>query len=381
MTALNIIIAAMLAVFGWSATSALAVAAEAEAAADRESDVERIEVAFVLDTTGSMEGLIEGAKAKIFAIADDIRRSHPDAEVRFGLVGYRDIGDVYVTDVMELNDDIHAVYGRLMGFTASGGGDWPESVNEALNRAVTGLDWTEGKETRRLVFLVGDAPPHMDYAQDVPFTDTARIANENGIIINAVQAGDAGDTEVAWRAIASLGGGEYIAIPQQGGVVIIETPYDQRIYELQIQLSGTVVPYGSPEAQAEVDETIGRIAAAPAPAASDMASYGTRTAEASGGSYEVVAGGDLVADIVEGRVALEDVADEELPGELRALSVEERAAELEGLATERARLQTELEGLVAQRDVALAEATVAAEAGGTDGFDQAVEEVLGRQLQ
>ena len=128
-----------------------------------------VEVAFVLDTTGSMGGLLEGAKRKIWSIATAIVDSNPDADIRMGLVAYRDIGDDYVTRKVELTTDIQDLYARLLELKARGGGDWPESVNEALDVAVNKLQWTSGGDTRRIVFLVGDAPPHMDYAQDTKY--------------------------------------------------------------------------------------------------------------------------------------------------------------------------------------------------------------------
>src|SRR5450432_3929692 len=126
-----------------------------------------VEVAFVLDTTGSMGGLIESAKRKIWSIATAIIDCSPDAEIRMGLVAYRDIGDDYVTKKFDLTTDIQGLYADLLHFRAQGGGDWPESVNEALFVAVTKLSWSHGRDSTRIVFLVGDAPPHMDYAQDM----------------------------------------------------------------------------------------------------------------------------------------------------------------------------------------------------------------------
>ena len=94
-----------------------------------------VEVAFVLDTTGSMGGLIEGAKRKIWSIATAIVDSNPDADIRIGLVAYRDIGDDYVTRTFDLTTDIQDLYANLLELKARGGGDWPESVNEALDVA------------------------------------------------------------------------------------------------------------------------------------------------------------------------------------------------------------------------------------------------------
>ena len=138
-----------------------------------------VEVAFVLDTTGSMGALIDGAKRKIWSIATTIADSNPDADISMGLVAYRDIGDEYVTKTFGLTTDIQDLYANLLALKARGGGDWPESVNEALDVAVNKLQWTTGSETRRIVFLVGDAPPHMDYAQDTKYPKTLAVARQN----------------------------------------------------------------------------------------------------------------------------------------------------------------------------------------------------------
>ena len=83
----------------------------------------KIEVCFVLDTTGSMSGLIEGAKQKIWAIANEMISAKPTPEIRVGVIGYRDRGDEYVIKSFDLTNDIDAVYANLRGFKADGGGD------------------------------------------------------------------------------------------------------------------------------------------------------------------------------------------------------------------------------------------------------------------
>ena len=83
----------------------------------------RMEVCFVLDTTGSMSGLIEGAKQKIWSIANEMVSAKPAPELRLGLIGYRDRGDDYVVKTFDLTNDIDAVYANLRTFTAAGGGD------------------------------------------------------------------------------------------------------------------------------------------------------------------------------------------------------------------------------------------------------------------
>ena len=238
-----------------------------------------VEAAFVLDTTGSMGPLIEGAKRKIWSIATAIVDANPQAEIRMGLVAYRDIGDEYVTKTFELTTDIQDLYANLLELRARGGGDWPESVNEALHVAVTKLSWTQGPEICRIMFLVGDAPPHMDYAQDVKYPEVLRMARERDILVNAVQAGGARDTERVWREIAQLGRGRYIPIPQDGGhLVVIETPYDTEIIELQGRINGTVIPYGPRQQRGSVEQKTKQVAAAPRTVATEMAGYMARNA-------------------------------------------------------------------------------------------------------
>ena len=203
--------------------AALAIAASvtiANAAVSRP----RVEVAFVLDSTGSMGGLIEGAKQKIWSIANAVIARSPAPEVRIGLVSYRDRdGDEYVTRLFDLTDDIDAVFGNLQSFQADGGGDDLESVNQALHEAVTRMGWSKDPNVLKVVFLVGDYGPHMDYRDDVKYPDTCREAVKRGIVINTVQCGDVAETARVWRDIARLSEGAYVALEQSGGMVAIST--------------------------------------------------------------------------------------------------------------------------------------------------------------
>jgi hypothetical protein len=345
-----------------------------------------VEVAFVLDTTGSMGPLIEGAKRKIWSIATSIVEAHPDAEIRMGLVAYRDIGDEYVTKIFNLTTDIQDLYANLLELKARGGGDWPESVNEALFVAVTNLKWTQGPEARRIMFLVGDAPPHMDYAQDTKYPEVLRMARDRGITVNAVQAGGARDTERVWREIAQMGNGKYIPIPQDGGlVVIIETPFDVEIIELQRKLGGTVIPYGPRAQRSAIESKTRQAAAAPAPVASEMATYMSKRAYATasaGGVAEAVTGdGDLVTDVKSGRQALDKLKEDELPDSFRKLSADERKAFIEQQLASRKVLSDRMAELVKKRDAHVADQRKKAPAKPGDSFDRVVEETLRTQLK
>src|SRR3954463_14005835 len=193
----------------------------------------QVEVVFCLDTTGSMGGLIEGAKQKIWAISNQIANGKPTPLLKVGLVAYRDKGDAYVTKVFDLSDDLDAVHATLKGFRAEGGGDAPESVNQALADAVDKIKWGTDKSTLRLIFLVGDAPPHMDYPDDVKYPETCKLAVRNDIIINTVQCGNHPETKKYWVDICRLAEGSYVQIDAAGGpVVVIETPFDKELAKI-----------------------------------------------------------------------------------------------------------------------------------------------------
>jgi hypothetical protein len=339
-----------------------------------------VEVAFVLDTTGSMGPLIEGAKRKIWSIATAIIDANPDAEVRMGLVAYRDIGDEYVTRTFNLTTDIQDLYAKLLEFKAQGGGDWPESVNEALETGVTKLSWTQGAEICRIMFLVGDAPPHMDYAQDTKYPDVLRMAHDRGIVVNAVQAGGARDTERVWRDIAQRGEGRYIPIPQDGGhVVIIETPWDTEIIELQGRINGTVMPYGPRAQRSSVEQKTRQVAAAAPSVASEMAGYLNKSGARYGAA--VTGRGDLVTDVTSGAQKLDSVKDEDLPDTLRAMKPEQRQAAIDKNLAERKGLSDRMAELVRKRDRYVGEQRKAAPGKPADSFDRAVADTLKAQIK
>src|SRR5262245_43071540 len=104
------------------------VALAARADEPQQAAKPQVEVVFCLDTTGSMGGLIDAAKKKIWSISNQIASATPTPRVKIGLVAFRDRGDEYVTKVFDLTDDLDGVHVNLMKFQANGGGDTPESV-------------------------------------------------------------------------------------------------------------------------------------------------------------------------------------------------------------------------------------------------------------
>jgi Mg-chelatase subunit ChlD len=145
----------------------------------------RIDLAFCIDTTGSMQHEIDAVKTKTKEIVAKLAGSKPIPDIRVGLVAYRDRGDEYVTRVFQFSDNIDQVVKDISSLKAGGGGDEPESVNEALHVAVNDLKWSDEKKTVKLLFLIGDAGPH-SYSKDFSWETESKHAIARGIQINTI---------------------------------------------------------------------------------------------------------------------------------------------------------------------------------------------------
>jgi hypothetical protein len=332
-------------------------------------------VAFVLDTTGSMAGLIDGAKHKIWSIANQLASGQPTPQVRMALVAYRDRGDLYVTRVKPLTDDIDAVYAELQQFAAEGGGDTPESVNQALHEAVAKLAWSSDADVYRAIFLVGDAPPHLDYQDDVKFSDSVALARQKGIVINTVQCGAYGETTPIWQQIATTGGGTFASIQQDGGMVALATPMDDELSSLNAALASTLVPYGAAEEQAELEAKRDRAAsAAPSAVASRLGFLSKLGGRLNAGRA------DLLDAIASGDKELADVPEPELPPAMAAMAPAEREEFVKGKLEERKQIQARIDHLSRERDAyVVQESARRAADGGDAGFDAKVRDAVRAQ--
>lgn len=338
----------------------------------------RVEVVFVLDTTGSMSGLINAAQEKIWSIASTLAQAQQAPEISMGLVAYRDRGDAYVTQVVDLNRDLDSMYAKLMDFRADGGGDGPEAVNEALEAAIHRMSWSQDQSTYKVVFLVGDAPPHMDYQDDVKYPQVVAAAAAKGIVVNTIQCGSMSDAVAPWQHIAALGHGRYFTVEQAGSAVAIATPFDAQIATLSAELDATRLYYGSAEQQA--------LMAAKVAATDRLTEEASVAARARRGAFNVSEAGasnllgesELVADVASGRVDIAAVPAAQLPAAMAALPVAEQRASLAAIADKRAELQRQIVALAADRDSYIKEEIEAA-GGAGDSLDQQIYEAVREQ--
>ena len=328
----------------------------------------KVDVVFVLDTTGSMGGLIQTAKEKIWSIATTMASAQQTPEIRIGLVAYRDRGDSYVTKIVDLSDDLDSVYATLMDFEADGGGDTPESVNKALYDAVHNMSWSQEDQAYQVIFLVGDAPPHMDY-NEVRYPQIVASAMEKGIVINTIQCGEIPSAIGPWTQIASLGHGIFFQVEQAGGSVAYTTPFDEEIADLSAKLDDTRLYYGTEE---EKEKMRGKVAATDK--LHEGASLASRARRgvfntSAGGRTNLLGDNELVAAVASGTVDLNDLEEDALPAALMMMVPAEQEAFVAELAEERVDLQRQIRELSQDRDGYLAKKVD--EAGGLkDSLDQ-----------
>jgi hypothetical protein len=203
----------------------------------------QLDVVFLIDATGSMSDEINQLKDNVLSISAQIEALPGDPDVRFGLVYYRDRGDAYVVKSSDFTGNVQRFQRDLQAVEAGGGGDDPESMNEALHVAVNEMSWRVDN-TVSLVFLVADAPPHLDYAQDYDYAATMMNAAELGIKVFPIGSRLDGNNqyqqqaEYIFRQIAQFTGGHFIFLtyedtPQSSGAPGTEYNVPEDSYSVQ----------------------------------------------------------------------------------------------------------------------------------------------------
>ena len=311
-----------------------------------------IEVVFAIDTTGSMSGLIESAKQKIWSIASSMGQAQPTPTIRMGLVAYRDRGDAYVTQVYDLTEDLDAMYLRLMEFQAEGGGDTPEAVNKALEDAIHSITWSGNPDTYKTVFLVGDAPAHAQRSGEQPFTSTVADAVDKGIIVNTILCGETPQAAGQWERIAHLAQGRSFDVDQNGGALAVVTPYDEQIAALSAELDDTRVFFGDAETlrSAERKKAAADRVHSEAPASSRVRRALFNASESGRSNFVGDSRTELVDAFAKGDVDVATIETEQLPEPMQSLAPEERVAHVQQLAEKRAGLNEKIQRLAKARE-------------------------------
>ena len=178
----------------------------------------KLDLLFLIDATGSMSDEIAKLKRSMADVADQIARLPEQPDVRYGLVAYRDRGDAFVVRDYDFTYDLGDFQRVLDALRADGGGDEPEALNEALDVAVNELSW-RAEDTVRLVLLVADAPPHLEFQQQArQYDDTMVEAVARGIKLFPIGASGLNeDGEYVFRQLAQFTGGKFVFLTYEEG--------------------------------------------------------------------------------------------------------------------------------------------------------------------
>lgn len=196
----------------------------------------RLDLVFLVDATGSMGDEIAKLKSSMRAMSQQISQLPGQPDICYGLVAYRDRGDAFLTRTHDFTDDLGAFQQMLARVQAGGGGDTPEALNEALHEVVHHLSWRS--EAARMVVLVADAPPHLDYGGPQYDIDM-QAALAKGIKLFAVGASGLDPVgEYIYRQIAQYTAGRFVFLTYKdasdpGSGPGTATPHDVRNYSVQ----------------------------------------------------------------------------------------------------------------------------------------------------
>ena len=331
-----------------------------------------VDLAILLDTSGSMSGLIDAAKQKLWAMVNDLALAEPTPQLRVALLTFGNDGhnpeDGWVKVQTPFTDDLDLVSQRLFDQTTNGGTEYVGRVLQSAGQ----LEWDPSDRTLKLIILAGNESADQD--QEAPFRDMCRKLIGNGIIINAIYCGSAADNIApAWREVARLADGQFASIDQNQGTIVVETPFDEQLGALSTALNATYLPFGAGGAAGLANQSAQDANAA----GLNSAAAASRAQTKAQGLYQC--GWDLVDACVGGKVKIEDVASDQLPENMQAMTADQRRAYIDEMGSKRSGLQGEIQELSRKRDVFVRDEMKKRSLDDSNAFDNAIRRAIRAQ--
>ncbi|MBV7269447.1 vWA domain-containing protein [Winogradskyella luteola] len=295
-----------------------------------------IKVALLLDTSNSMDGLIDQAKAQLWEIVNELsyakcEEKSPNLKIALYEYGNDNLNadEGYLRQVIAFSDDLDEISKALFSLTTNGGNEY---CGKVLKTALNQLDWGDNKDDLKLIFIAGNEP----YTQgQVNYKEASKLAHQNDVTVNTIFCGDYNQgISSYWKDGADLTHGDYMAINHNKATVHIASPYDDKILELNEKLNKTYVAYGKTgrakmELQAEQDSNARGY---------NKANAVSRTVSKSSRLYKN-SSWDLVDAEKEDNFSYDDLKEEELPKELKGKSKDEIKSYIEKKRKERGKFQ------------------------------------------
>ncbi len=338
----------------------------------------RIDVALLLDTSNSMDGLINQARTQLWKIVNEfeaVRRDGVRPIVRVALYEYGNQGlareSGYIRQVVPLTTNLDKISEQLFALTTNGGDEY---CGQVIDRAVAQLEWSDVPGSMHAIYIAGNEP----FTQGpVDYKEACKKATGKNITISTIHCGtfDEGVSGM-WADGAKISDGQYLVIDQNKVEPGIEAPQDEQLAELNGKLNKTYIAYGDDQAR---KLNLGRQAAQDANAAEAApAAAASRFAAKAGSNYRN-SDWDLLDAVRDKEVDLAKLKKDALPEELRELSNEELAKHVEKQRAERSAIQAQIKELSAARDKYIAtERAKLAETSG-ESLDDAVTTSIRKQ--
>ncbi len=306
----------------------------------------KIQVAVLLDTSGSMDGLINQTREQLWRIVNTFATAKRDGKrprLELALYDYGNdsnpANNDYVRQIVPLTTDLDKVSEALFKLKTNGGSEYCGAV---IAHATKELTWSTNPHDLKLIYIAGNEP----FTQgSTRYQDSVKSAIEHGIVVNTIHAGSESEgISGQWLAAAKMADGNYLFIDQNRAIARVDAPQDAELAKLSSQLNDTYIAYGSSGGaamtrQAEQDKNA--IASSPASAAS--------RAKAKGSAAYDNAGWDLV-DAKKSGASVAKMPAAALPAPMQAMSEDEREKFVEGKAKARAQIQEKIAKVSAERD-------------------------------
>jgi hypothetical protein len=349
-----------------------------EAAADDPKPAaapKNIDLVICLDISGSMQGLVNSARAKLWDIVNELARIKPAPNLRVALYSYGgtaqngyDKALGWVRKDLDLTTDLDALYEKLFALKIGGG---LEYVTRVCRDAVDQLKWCEDRNALKIIFVCGNEPASQDKV--VSLKEAADKAKARGIIINPIYCGNAQHRDARdWIEFAGLTGGRFASIDQNSKAVAIATPMDKQLVELGGKLNGTYLAYGKDGKARAMNQSAQDANAFGLGAPAAAARVVTKT-----GALYRAEGWDLVDRVkCDPKFEVGKVAEAELPEAMRKMTPAQRVAHVKEMAAKRAALQKQIDELNVKRNAHIARELQRHQGDAGRAFDAALRETI-----
>jgi hypothetical protein len=331
--------------FGLSLSALLASLTPLTAAPPAADATRPVDVVLCLDTSGSMNGLLDSARRRLWAVVNDMAKLEATPTLRVAVYSYGnnsyDPARGWVRKETDLTTDLDEVHKRLHTLTIASANS-SELVARVTRDAVADLKWSADANALRLVFVCGNEQADQDTV--VSLKDVAASARARGVVVNTIYCGPANHTDAAgWKEFATACDGKFANIEQnRTAAEEIATPFDAEIAKLGVKINDTYLWYGANGRDGALKQLAGDQAARGGAAAD-------RAATKAGRFYKN-AEADLIDRVCADKTFdLKKLKNEELPEEMRKLKPEDREAYVKKKATEREEIQKKVTDLTTRR--------------------------------